>query len=139
VAFNVAVATSNGKDIDLHFGKAESLHIYQVELDGSYSEVEVRNISAVSDDSSQAVGCGSGNGCGSGCGGGGCHPSGYLLDILEVIKDCKYILAFKVGNNIEKGLKRYNITAFSIDLSIDEAIQKIVTYENRLLKFKGGF
>lgn len=137
MAFNVAVATSNGKDIDLHFGKAEQLHIYQVELDGSYLQLEVRPLNATDDEPTQPTGCGSG--CGSGCGGGGCHPSEYLLDVLEVIKDCKYVLASKVGNRVEKGLQSYSITAFSIELPIDDAIQKIVAYENRLLKFKGGF
>jgi hypothetical protein len=139
VSFNVAVATDDGVNINLHFGKAKQLHIYQVELDGTYREVEVRSFNAVSDDSTQPMGCGSGNGCGTGCGGGGCHPSGYLLDVSETIHDCKYVLASKVGGNIEKGLRGYNITAFSIDLPIDQAIQKIVTYENRLLRFKGGF
>lgn len=139
MAFNVAVATSNGKDIDVHFGKAEQLHIYQVELDGTYQLLEVRTLTPTDDETTQPIGCGSGNGCGGGCGGGGCHPSGYILDVLEVIKGCKYVLASKVGNRVEKGLQSYNVTAFSIELPIDEAIQKIVAYENRLLKFKGGF
>jgi hypothetical protein len=137
MAFNVAVATTNGKDINQHFGKAEQLHIYTVELDGSYQLLEVRTIATTSDEPIQPSGCG--NGCGGGCGGGGCHPSGYVLEILEVIKDCKYVLASRVGNSVEKGLRVYDITAFSVELPIDDAIQKIVTYENRLLKFKGGF
>lgn len=135
MSFNVAVATDNGKDINQNFGKTKQFYIYQVELDGSYEQISIRNVYIDNlNDCFSSSSCGNGNGCG----GGGCSPHDYLPAIIELIDDCKYILASKVGKGIENNLKRYNITSFSIEFPIDEAIQKIVIYENRLNKFKNN-
>ena len=40
----IAVATSNGVTIDVHFGQATSFHIFDVAEDGSYALVEQRGI-----------------------------------------------------------------------------------------------
>lgn len=135
MSFNVAVATDNGKDINQHFGKTKQFYIYQVELDGSYEQVSIRNV-----DIDNLNDCFSSSSCknGHGCSGGGCNPHDYLSSTIKLIDDCKYLLASKIGKGIENNLKKYDITSFSIELPISEAIQKIVIYENRLNKFKNN-
>lgn len=138
MSFNVAVATDNGKDINQHFGKTKQFYIYQIALNGSYKLISIRNVSIDSfNDCFSSSNCGNGNGCS----GRGCNPHDCLPAVIELIDDCKYVLASKIGKRVENSLKRYDITSFSIELSIDEAIQKIVIYEDRLNKFKnnGGF
>lgn len=134
MSFNIAVATTDGENINQHFGTTDQFYIYQVETDGSYQQIAVRNVYI----DKESPDCSS---CGSGCNSGGCQPHNYLPVIVELIHDCKYILASRVGKSVEKSLKRLDITCFSIELPIDKAIKKIVIYENRLNKFKnnGGF
>lgn len=131
MSFKIAVATNNGENINQHLGNAEKFYIYQVELDGSYKQIAIKNISPTND-------CFNSLSCRSICNNMGCNPHDYLPSIIALIDDCKYVLASKVGKGMENSLQRYNITSFSITLSIDDAIKKIVVYENRLNKFKNN-
>ena len=119
MSFRIAAATSDGINIDLHFGHADTLFLYEVQNDGSYKLAEKIQIPKIS------------QGCGNGCV-GGCHGGrgGAVID-TSFLKGTKYVLAAKVGNGIEKALLRNNITAFSVETTIDNAIRKIKIYENR--------
>ena len=63
MSFRIAAATSDGINIDLHFGHADTLYIYEVHDDGSYKLVDRIHAPKILQD------CG--NGCGSGYHGGG--------------------------------------------------------------------
>lgn len=119
MSFRIAAATSDGINIDLHFGHADTLYIYEVHDDGSYKLYDKIHVSE------QPQGCE--NGCGGGCHGGG----GAIID-TSFLKGVKYVLAAKIGNGIEKSLLRNNITAFSVETTINNAVRKITIYEKRL-------
>ena len=115
MSFRIAAATSDGINIDLHFGHADTLFLYEVQNDGSYRLADKIPVPKIS------------HGCG-----GGCHSDGggAVID-TSFLKGTKYVLAAKVGNGIEKALLKNNITAFSVETTIDNAISKITIYENR--------
>ena len=87
--YKIAVATSDGVNVDLHFGSARSFDIYTVD-DTDFLKIETRDV-PTSDDQvllstnnvGGETGCGTnnGNGCNSGCGAGcgsknGCDNGG---------------------------------------------------------------
>ena len=120
MSFRIAAATSDGINIDLHFGHADTLYIYEVHDDGSYKLYDKIHVPE------QPQGCE--NGCRGRCHGGG---GGFSIDI-SFLKGVKYVLAAKIGNGIEKSLLRNNITAFSVETTINNAVRKITIYEKRL-------
>lgn len=123
MSFKVSIATLDGKNVNEHFGQCKQFYVFQVGLDGSYKKLEVRLVNQTQNN----VGFQGCNGC--------TNTHDNLLGTIQLLSDCKYILASRVGKNVENSLKKHGITSFSIELPIDEAIQKIVIYENRLNKF----
>ena len=142
MSIKVAIASSDGLNIDLHFGQAKAFLIY--ELNGSMFElIEKREVpesenSATSpaDQSAQDFGggCGSGFGCGSGAGcggsGGGCGggAGGPLSPVVEQLLDCRAVVAAQIGQKVRRQFERNAISVFDIELPIEEALQKLAAY-----------
>ena len=143
MSIKVAIASSDGLNIDLHFGQAKSFLIY--ELKGSKFELtEKREVpvsenepvspeAAVSQDQNFGDGCsGAGFGCGSGCGGsgGGCGggASGPLAPAVELLLDCRSVVAAQIGQGMRRQFERNAISVFDIELPISEALEKLAAY-----------
>lgn len=139
MSYKIAVASSDGKQINETFGQAESFTIYEVK-DDKYNKIEERvfrgekeqeNTISSRDDSKAEPGCkngvlkscGSGNGCssGSGCGGD-------VSAKVELISDCRCIVCKKIGFHIQKQLERKAISAFDVTCTVEEALSKIASY-----------
>ena len=134
MSIKVALASSDKTNIDLHFGQATQFEIY--ELRGDHFEfLETREppkSEATSEDSpAYGGGCGSGygGGCGSGCG-GGCAGggSGQVSPIVQLLLDCRSVVAAQVGQNVRRQFERNAISVFDIELPIEEALQKLAAY-----------
>ena len=135
MGYKIAVATSDGLNVDLHFGATEIFSIYEVErLD--FAKTESRTVPDFKVEVSQ--GCKSG--CDSGCGDrNGCHGEEKSATV-EMLSDCRCIVCSKVGQSILKQFQRRAISVFEITISVKEALSKIVSYYNKIderkLKFK---
>lgn len=132
MAYKIAVASSDGQQVDLHFGGAKVFTIYEVDEDG-YREVEKREVPKEEQETQQAgcqsgcaSGCGQGNGSGHGCGGGETSKT------VELLSDCRCIVCLKIGHKILKQLERKAITAFDVGCSVEEALQKITAYYKKV-------
>lgn len=124
MAYKIAVATSDGKIIDTHFGHASSFSIFTVNDDGSFEEDENR-------DAVQA--------CSGGCSdapkkGSGSYQSedNALLAAAENLSDVEYVLAAKIGPGAVRALATKGITAFDIVMPVEEAVKKINVYREKL-------
>lgn len=137
MSYKIAVASSDGINIDISFGAAVVFMIYEVEGD-SYTLVEEREVNitdelcvvpeskcggSCSGEIGQANGHGNGNGCG-GIGNGS--------QKVELIADCRSVVCNKVGFNIQKQLERRAITSFGVTCTIGEALDKISAYYSRV-------
>ena len=71
------------------------------------------------------AGCGNGHSCGEN------FKDTDVDKMIETFADCKYILALKVGRVMERIFRTKQISCFSVDLPIDEALQSIAAYEKR--------
>lgn len=134
--YKVAVATSDGKTVDSHFGHVQSFLILEVdEESGKFEDVEERDVKAA---------C-SGGSCGgvqnesdSPCGGhkGAESSSSAMDEIAKALSDVDYVLVARIGPHAIRALAKYNVTAYDIVLPIDEAISKINEFRKKIKERK---
>lgn len=149
MGIKVAIATSDGLNIDLHFGQAKSFLLYEFK-DGKFELSEKREVpvddSAVAalrpaqgpqgeghgpqeDELSGGFACpGGGGGCG-GCGGG---ASGPLAPAVELLLDCQAVIAAQIGQNMRRQFERNAISVFDVELPVTQALEKLAAYYSKL-------
>ena len=126
MAYKIAVVSGDGVNVDLHFGAAESIDIYEVQDDGNFYLLEKREMKvpaeglAAADTACASGGCGNGNGGGCGNGGGSAK--------VELISDVRAVVAAKIGFNVTKSLEKKAIASFDVECSVQEALEKITKY-----------
>lgn len=145
--YKIAVASSDGKQIDETFGSAKRFMIYEV-ADGIYRRLEERvfleegtdhNGIPTVDGCNSPASCKKEDGCGSvtksGCGGGtggGCGGAGESSAKVDLISDCRCVVCKKIGFHIQKQLERKAISAFDVTCPVEEALEKISHYFTRM-------
>ena len=133
MGIKVAIATSDGLNIDLHFGQAKSFLLYEFK-DGKFELSEKREVPV--DDSAVVAlqgpqiettfACpGGGGGCG-GCGGGA--ASGPLAPAVELLLDCRAVVAAQIGQGMRRQLERNAISVFDIEIPVEDALKKLAAY-----------
>ena len=133
--FRIAVATSDGVNVNGTFGAADSFLIYEV-TDEKYRQGERRifsgNEEALSDCRENSGACGENHG---GCGAhsGGCGGNVHS-EKVELISDCRSVVCKKIGFHVQKLLEKKAISAFDVDCSVKEALDKITSYYSRIDK-----
>ena len=143
MSIKVAIASSDGLNVDLHFGQAKSFLIY--ELKGSkFGFIEKREVPVLENESTSpetpspqdfgggcggaGFGCGSGGGCGGSGGGCGGGASGPLAPAVELLLDCRAVVAAQIGQGMGRQFQRNAISVFDIELPIEEALNKLAAY-----------
>ncbi|MDE5834909.1 MAG: hydrogenase [Ruminococcus sp.] len=124
MSYKIAVATSDGENINETFGSAKNFVIYEVS-DSVFRKSEERNCTTEENNCNSKV-CGNSDGCGSGYGGQNNSAK------VEIISDCRAVVCKKIGFHIRKQLERKAISAFDVSCTIDEALDKITFYYNRI-------
>ena len=138
MAYKIAVASSDGVNVDLHFGAAAEFLIYNVNDEGSFELLGKRKIeekAAEKDKGTEGASeggqnCGTKN-CGSGCGngnGGGCGGADGPSARVEQICDVRAVVAAKIGFNVTKALEKKAISGFDVECPVQDALEKITKY-----------
>lgn len=136
MSYKIAVASSDGIQVNESFGTAKRFLIYEIK-DGSYyllekreSSIENQKISEkeVTDQEEKQK---ENTGCG--CGHGGCC-SGTESEKVRRIADCRCLVCTKIGFQAQKQLERKAVTAFDVSCSVAEALDKITYYFNQMDK-----
>lgn len=132
MTYKIAVASSDGKWINVSFGEAKQFLIYQVKEDKQISLLEIREydeqIKGESVNENQGNNCGIEVSCGSRS---GCHRNGDSPQIA-LVQDCRSILCKRLGVQVRKQLERYAISAFDLEAEIAGTLEIIVNYFDRL-------
>ena len=97
----IAVATSDGKTIDVHFGQATSFQIYDVALDGTYKHLEERKISPAEPGSAE---------------------SSHAFATIEQLSDVDVVLVSRIGTGPTRALEGRGTRAFALSGPVDVAI-----------------
>ena len=122
MGIKVAIATSDGLNIDLHFGQTKSFLLYEFK-DGKFELSEKREV-PVDDSAMVAIRhCG---GSGGGCGGGA--ASGPLAPAVELLLDCRAVVAAQIGQGMRRQLERNAISVFDIEIPVEDALKKLAAY-----------
>lgn len=131
MSYKIAVATSDGENVDLHFGSTKVFQIYQAEGE-KFDFLESRKV--INADNAQIAGCNCGEGGGNGCSGGGGNNcgGGEKSEAVEILSDCRAVVCAKIGRNILKQLELRAISTFDVSIPVNEALEKIVTYYNKV-------
>ncbi len=143
MSYKIAIASSDGTNIDLSFGEASAFDIYEVDgteytlterrkydfpenvIPGQPKQSEESGIQAGCGSSEASGGCGSSGNCGTGT---GCGSAGGQFPKVELLRDCRCIVCKKIGFHVVKQLEKLAITSFDIDCSVEEALRKITDY-----------
>ena len=143
MSIKVAITSSDGLNIDLHFGQTKSFLIYELK-DKKFELIEKRELPVSGNESTSpeatspqdfssgcggaGFACGSGGGCGGsggGCGGGATGP---LAPAVELLLDCRSVVAAQIGQGMRRQFERNAISVFDIELPIEEALNKLAAY-----------
>jgi predicted Fe-Mo cluster-binding NifX family protein len=112
MSYKIAIASTDGKVINQHFGKAEKFYIMEVKENEEYELLEVRTQQAPCSKSS--------------------HKEEELLQAVNSVADCRYILVSHLGPAAEYALNKKGVTAFVISHYISEAVKKLIQYNSQL-------
>ena len=109
MSFKVAVASSDGKFVNQHFGMAQQFLIFEIDDEGEYKFIELRkNVPA-------------------------CDVEGHTEDAMtrsiELISDCKAIIASQIGPAAIDFLLKNNIEPYIAPTFIDEALKQLTLME----------
>jgi len=111
MSYKIAVATEDGKTIALHFGRCAKWSI--VEAQGTRHEfLEFREMAPF-------------------CGDSGKRSEPHLQSAVELLSDCRSVLACRIGPCAEAALKAHGITPFEYDGFVHEALDKLTAYYAR--------
>lgn len=128
MAYKIAVASSDNKNVDISFGAASNFLIYEVE-DLEFNLLEKREYRVSNESDVQS--CDAKKDCkspGCGEGGHGCGGASGVSDKVKIIEDCRCILCKKIGFQVQKQLEKKAIASFDIECDINEGLDKIVNY-----------
>lgn len=104
ISTRVAIASSDGKFVNQHFGRAQQFLIVDIKDDGSYEFVERRENKPA-------------------CNVGGHDAS--MEDTINLISDCEGVLVSQVGPGAADALISHGIQPIIIPMLIDEALKKV--------------
>jgi hypothetical protein len=131
MSYLIAISTHNGIDVDVPFGHAEKFALIEVSNNLSWRPIGERTLNVTDleshGDNSKCSSCGSGS-----CGGD--EPGRVDLHAarVELIKDCRCVVCSCAGPRVFRLLAQYNIACFDIVCRIQEAIDSIVKYYDKV-------
>lgn len=105
MCIKVAVASSDGKVINSHFGRTRQFLIFEIN-DQTYTFLEIRE---------NRPGCRSLK-----------EPLGSMEETLELISDCKFVIAGQIGPSMISRLESMNIIGLSKPNFIEEGLKELI-------------
>ncbi|MGL4669361.1 MAG: NifB/NifX family molybdenum-iron cluster-binding protein [Methanobacteriaceae archaeon] len=99
----IAIASSNNKDVDLHFGKARNIIIYELE-DKTANKIENREV-IINDDQRHQ-----------------------WKKVLETIKDCDIVICAQAGLKSKIGIDEAGIKVVEDEGPVDEVLARYIKH-----------
>lgn len=105
MSYKVAVASSDGKVVNQHFGRSRQFLVFNITDQGTAEFIELRQCEPP---------CGLGE-----------HDEDPLVKAAEQLSDCSFLLASQVGPGAEALLRSKGIKTFEITGFIDNVLEKL--------------
>lgn len=106
MASRVAVASSDGKFVNQHFGHARQFYIFEIE-DGHFQYVETRSTDPLCGDQE--------------------HSEDRLTGIVRLLDDCRAVLVAKIGPGALSKLQAQGVQAYVTPNFIDDALYALIS------------
>ena len=116
--YRIAVATSDGENIDLHFGRADSFDIYDADREGRVTFRERRENTPPCEN--------------------GIHRDDRLLEAAETIRDCDFVLAARAGPGAQAALAQLGVDVDEIPGNVMDAIDRVLLFLEAQRIINGG-
>ncbi|WP_099466605.1 NifB/NifX family molybdenum-iron cluster-binding protein [Konateibacter massiliensis] len=109
MSYKIAIATTDGKVVNQHFGRASVFYIVNADSEGrKYTYLESRQVTPVCQ--------------------GKEHDEGKLREAAGLLKDCNYVLVSQIGEGARYALEQEKIKVFEIPGFIEDSIKKLLSY-----------
>ncbi len=108
MSYKIAVASTDGKVVNQHFGRADQFYIIEVDDKGKFEAIELRKLPPV---------CQGGN-----------HDEDAMQINVKLLSDCEFVLVSRIGQSAENVLEQQGISAYVIPDIIENAVIKLITY-----------
>ena len=107
-AYKVAFASTDGENVNIHYGRADRFFVYVINDEQGYDFVEERKVQPVCM--------------------GGSHLVQQMETSTEQFTDCRYVVASRIGSGASAALTAKGITGMELPGSVEEAVLKIWRY-----------
>lgn len=111
MSFKVAVASSDGKSINQHFGQAENFLIFEIEKNGNYKLIEIRKNSPPQSNPNFLA-----------------DHDNIVARSTNLISDCEILLVSQIGPGAIKALLSRKIQPYAVsNMLIETAFNKLAS------------
>ena len=124
MSYNIAVATSDGVNIDQGFGICDLFTIYEVDENGQFKVIEKRDVTVREEELPKDD--------------GGMKCGGRALVKSEKLSDCRAVICSEIGFRVRKDLNSRGISIFDMEEAIDPVIEKIIAFYEKTDKHNKG-
>lgn len=118
MSYKIAVTSTDGINVDTHFGQADGFHILEVdEVDNRWHGIEFRQVPDIKSDISATdkPSCNGSN-------------EARLKAIAVLLSDCAYLLTGKIGLIPYRVLQRQGITSLETPGELNAIVEKLNIY-----------
>lgn len=116
----IAIASSDGINVDLHFGGTDGFYIVSLDESGEYKALGSRQVKC---GGSGSQGCSAQS-----CGASRAHDQEKLLRVFDEIRDCDFVLVSQIGEGAKRLLAKNRISFFEVTGNIDSHLEKLRGY-----------
>jgi nitrogen fixation protein NifX len=107
--YKIGIASSDGKVVNLHFGKAEVFYIVEADSETMvFHYKERRETKSVCQ--------------------GQEHDDAKLYALADRLKDCDYVLVSHIGEGAKAALSSYSTLAFELPGFVEDSIKRLLSY-----------
>lgn len=107
--YKIGIASSDGKVVNLHFGRADVFYIVEADSeDMTFRYGESRQTIPVCQ--------------------GQEHDDDKLLALADLLKDCDYVLVSKIGEGARAALAKNSTWAFELPGFIEDSVKRLLSY-----------
>lgn len=114
MSYKVAVASSDGKFINQHFGRARQFLIFEIKDDGAFEFLVLRDNTPPCN--------------------GGEHNDDLLAKTVDLVADCRAVLASQIGPGAIDALVARGVRPYVLPDFIEDALKRVIPYEGALKK-----
>ena len=108
MGYRIAVATTDGKVVNQHFGKADKFYIIEIKQDNTWELVNILEVEPI---------CNQNN-----------HDEDMLNQLVRRLEDCKYVIVSQIGYGAETALNVAGIKAYSIRDEVTNAVNWLILH-----------